>query len=128
MDATGVPMLVRDQNGLFVDRKGRRINSKGYLVDKNGNVIDVKGKVVFEKGMLYSDGDIPEVFRLNLLRSDSASSLSRLMSEIDKNQNFDESQAQIHRRSNAARRGGMQSDTSFESMMEDSPSKYDQQN
>ena len=69
------------------------------------------------------DGDIPDVFRLNILRSDSASSLSRLMSEIDKNQQMEDSQAQIQRRS-IARKGGA-SDTSFESMMDDSPSKYD---
>ena len=86
MDPTGVPMLVRDSNGIFVDKQGRQVNSKGFLVDRSGNVIDIRGKVAFEKSMLYADGDIPEVFRLNLLRSDSASSLSRLMSEIDRNQ------------------------------------------
>lgn len=126
MDTAGNPMLIRDANGLFVDKKGRQVNTKGYLVDRAGNVIDIRGKVVFEKAILYADGDIPEVFRLNLLRSDSASSLSRLMSEIDKNQQHEDSHAQMQRRS-IARRGGA-SDTSFESMMEDSPSKYDQQN
>lgn len=126
MDPTGVPMLVRDSNGIFVDKLGRRVNTKGYLVDKSGNVIDVRGKVTFEKHLLYADGDIPDVFRLNLLRSDSASSLSRLMSEIDRNQNMEDSQAHIQKRS-IMRKGGA-SDTSFESMMDESPSKYDQQN
>lgn len=122
MDTAGNPMLVRDKNGLFIDKKGRQVNSKGYLVDLAGNVIDIRGKVVFEKSLLYPDGDIPDIFRLNLLRSDSASSLSRLMSEIDKNQHHEDSQAHIQGRS-IARHGA--SDTSFESMMEDSPSKYD---
>ena len=72
MDTAGNPMLIRDANGLFVDKKGRQVNTKGYLVDRAGNVIDIRGKVVFEKAILYADGDIPEVFRLNLLRSDSA--------------------------------------------------------
>lgn len=31
-------------------------------------------------------GEIPKVFRTGLLKSDTASSLSRLMSEIEKNQ------------------------------------------
>lgn len=93
MDPAGAPILQRDADGSFVDRKGQRVTAKGYLIDRKGNVIDVRGKLVFDKALLYEDGDIPDVFRLNILRSDSASSLSRLMSEIDKNQFFDDSQA-----------------------------------
>lgn len=40
---------------------------------------------MFSKDILDSDGEIPEVFRTGLLKSDTASSLSRLMSEIEKN-------------------------------------------
>ena len=46
------------------------------------------------------------------------------MSEIDKEQKMNEV-AKMKRRQ-ARRAAGVQSDTSFESMMEDSPSKYDQ--
>lgn len=38
---------------------------------------------MFEANLLDSEGDIPELFRLQVLRSDSQSSLSRLMGEID---------------------------------------------
>jgi hypothetical protein len=41
---------------------------------------------MFEKEILDSEGDIPKVFRTGLLKTDSGSSLSRLMSEIEKNQ------------------------------------------
>jgi len=58
------------------------VNPKGYLVDKAGNVIDKNGKVMFKKKILDHEDDIPKVFRSGLLRSDTASSLSRLMSEI----------------------------------------------
>jgi hypothetical protein len=64
---------------------GRRVNAKGYLVDKHGNVINKNGKVMFEKEMLDPDQDIPKFFRSGLVRSDTESSLSRLMSEIGKN-------------------------------------------
>jgi len=40
-------------------------------VDRYGNVIDVAGKLVFEKTLLELNGDIPEIFRSNILRSDS---------------------------------------------------------
>jgi len=96
----------------------------GFLTDTFGNVIDTKGRVMFGKQLLSPGGDIPEIFRVNLLRSDSQSSLSRLMSDIDGHgPRFDDSKMiQEHQRRAGA------SDTSFESMMEDSPSKYDQQN
>lgn len=69
----------------YVDRKGRAVNIRGYLIDKNGNVIDHHGKLVFDRPVLEEDGEIPQVFRTGLLKSDTASSLSRLMSEIERN-------------------------------------------
>ena len=82
------------------------------------------GKPVFEKALLEQNGDVPEIFRSNILRSDSQSSLSRFMSEIDRDQRFDESAIMRNQQAQY----GAASDTSFESMMEDSPSKYDRQN
>jgi len=86
MDPLGNPILDRDSSGNFIDRAGRRVNSKGYLIDKDGNVINKNGKKMFDKNLLDNEGDIPKVFRTGLLKSDTASSLSRLMSEIGKNQ------------------------------------------
>jgi hypothetical protein len=54
-------------------------------VDKEGNVIDKLGKRMFEVEILDSEGEIPKVFRTGLLKSDTGSSLSRLMSEIERN-------------------------------------------
>ena len=79
------PILEKDANGNFIDRKGRLVNARGYLIDKEGNIIDKRGKPMFDKIILSSDGEIPKVFRTSLLKSDSSSSLSRLMSEIEKN-------------------------------------------
>jgi len=42
-----------------------------------------QGKMMFKKKLLDSEDDIPKVFRTGLLKSDTASSLSRLMSEIN---------------------------------------------
>ena len=58
---------------------------RGYLIDKNGNVIDIREKVMFEKIVLDQDGEIPQVFRTGLLKADTGSELSRLMSDIEKN-------------------------------------------
>jgi len=86
MDPLGVPILDRDANGNLIDNQGRRVNSKGYMVDKEGNVIDKNGHMMFPKKILDNEDDIPKVFRTGLLKSDTASSLSRLMSEIERNQ------------------------------------------
>ena len=85
MDPLGNPMLEKDKKGGFKDNQGRKVNSKGYLVDKDGNVVDKKQNVIFKVKLLDNDGDIPKVFRTGLLKSDTASSLSRLMSEIERN-------------------------------------------
>jgi len=69
----------------LTDRHGRPVNTKGYLADAQGNIVDNLGNIMFDRNILEKDGEIPQVFRTGLLRSDTASSLSRLMSEIEKN-------------------------------------------
>jgi hypothetical protein len=64
---------------------GRPVNARAYLIDKYFNVIDINGKLMFERVVLEKDGEIPAVFRSGLLRQDTASSISRLMSEIERN-------------------------------------------
>lgn len=84
-NSNGTPMLKKTPSGTgFVDKKGRLVNNRGYLIDKNSNVVDINGKIMFEKQVLEEDGEIPQVFRTGMLRSDTASSLSRLMSEIER--------------------------------------------
>jgi hypothetical protein len=60
-------------------------------------VIDKNGKQMFDRDLLDSEGEIPKVFRTGLLKSDTASSLSRLMSEIERNQpsEFDNDEAMV---------------------------------
>ena len=84
MDPGGQPILEKNDYGLTFDKLGRMTNGKGFLIDGSSNVIDIRGKVVFEKLLVEHNGDIPEIFRSNILRSDSQSSLSRFMSEIDR--------------------------------------------
>ena len=86
MDPLGNPMLSKNAKGKLVDSQGRVVNVKGYLIDSEGNVINKNGHKMFLKELLDAEGDIPKVFRTGLLKSDTASSLSRLMSEIEKNQ------------------------------------------
>jgi len=127
MDPVGNPILDKDKNGNLIDRQGQRVNSKGYLIDKNGNVINKNGKVMFQKGLLDNEGDIPKVFRTGLLKSDTASSLSRLMSEIERNQpsEFDQEERRIQDEINKQMKGrGGDGDTSVDSMMEDTPANY----
>ena len=86
MSPLSEPILDRDKNGNFIDRKGRPVNARGYLIDRAGNIIDKRGKRMFDKNVLTSEGEIPKIFRMQILKTDSGSSLSRLMDEIEKNQ------------------------------------------
>lgn len=105
------------------------MNQKGYLVDKNGNVIDVNGKIVFDKAVLEKDGEIPQVFRTGLLKSDTASSLSRLMSEIERGNQSDYPRGQQPADDSAYERlKNNDGDTSVDSKMEDTPANYNMAN
>jgi len=85
MSPLSEPILEKDANGNFIDRKGRKVNGRGYLIDDEGNIIDKNGKRMFDRIVLTPEGDIPKIFRMQILKTDSGSSLSRLMEEIEKN-------------------------------------------
>ena len=85
MSPLSEPILDKDKNGNLIDRRGRRVNGRGYLVDGEGNVIDKRGKRMFDKVVLTPEGDIPKIFRMHILKTDSGSELSRLMEDIEKN-------------------------------------------
>jgi hypothetical protein len=109
------------------------VNKKGYLIDKDGNVVDKKQKVMFKVKLLDNEGDIPKVFRTGLLKSDTASSLSRLMSEIERNQpsDFDKEEKHIQeemKRNMKGRAQGQAGDTSSGDEMGETPANYNAQN
>ena len=89
--------MEKNKKGELVDRQGRKVNPKGYLLGPNGSIINQAGEQVFNKDMIDPEGDVPKVFRTGLLRSDSESSLSKLMSEIEKNNvsEFDQDEKEI---------------------------------
>ena len=90
--------------------------------------------MMFQRKVLDNEDDIPKVFRTGLLKSDTASSLSRLMSEIERNQpsEFDAEeqriQDEIEKQIRKPRARGHSGNTSVDSMMEDTPANYNQQN
>jgi hypothetical protein len=140
MDPLGMPILDKHPTtGALLDRQGKAVNARGYLVDPSGNIIDKQGKMMFERGILDSEGDIPKVFRNGLLKSDTGSSLSRLMSEIERNQPSEYGNPQWRRQQQQEQLRKQQREkqmltgeaieklsgnTSVDSMMEDTPSNY----
>lgn len=116
------PILDQDKNGNFIDRKGRLVNSRGYLIDRDGNVIDKRGKRMFDKIVLTAEGEIPKIFRMQILKTDSGSSLSRLMDEIEKNQPSE------YERVEEEKDEGNDGDTSVDSAMGDTPANYNMAN
>jgi len=119
MSPLSEPILDKDpRTGGFIDRKGRPVNPRGYLIDPSGNVIDKYGKPMFDKIVLTPEGDIPKIFRMQILKTDSGSSLSRLMDEIEKNQPSE------YERVEEEKDEGGDGDTSVDSRMEDTPADY----
>ena len=89
MDPLGNPILFKNSKGQQTDKNGRLVNNKGYLIDDHGNIVDKNKRVMFDKDTQDQEGDIPKVFRNGILQSLSGSSLSRLMSEIERHQHSD---------------------------------------
>ena len=109
----GYPRPFKQSNGTLLDRAGKLVNQKGYLLDAKGNMVNCNSQKVFDFAVLSTDGEIPQVFRSNLLREDTASSISRLMSEIERG---------VNNQSALLRQDG--SDTSLDSKMADTPANY----
>jgi len=80
---------------------------------------------MFDKCVLEQDCEIPAVFRTGLLRSDTDSSLSRLMSEIERNNQSDNGgRGDIPVDAAYERLRNNDGDTSVDSKMEDTPANY----
>lgn len=127
-DPISEPILDKDANGKLIDNNGQRVNSRGYLIDKDGNVIDTRGYKTFDKNTLDSQGEIPKVFGTGILHSDTASSLSRLMSEIEKNVPSDYDQEERRLQDEIDNMQKEDGQTSVDSLMEDTPANYNNQN
>ena len=85
---------------------------------------------MFEKEILDDQRDIPKVFRTGLLKSDTASSLSRRMSEIERNQpsEYGNDEVGVNQPGRNGLPGKHSGNTSVDSMMEDTPSNYNDAN
>jgi hypothetical protein len=119
-DKNGNPMLrPADKPGQYYDDNGKLVNKKGYLIDKDGNVVDKRGNLVFKKNVLR-DGDLPPVFKRGLIRQDSTDSLSKLMSEIERDNDSDLDILKNQLENFEEDKGN----TSVDSLMEDTPSNY----
>lgn len=80
-----MPILDRKPNGDLNDKQSRLVNAKGYTVDKQGNIINSHGQIVFERSLLDKNGEIPELFRANLLKTETESDISQLMNDLEEN-------------------------------------------
>jgi len=114
-------VVKKNTQSKLVDRKQRLVNARGYLVDPHGNVIDFRGGKVFDKSVLDKDGEIPAVFKGNMLKQDTGSSLSKLMSEIERYVPTIENDLPNNAKPKDV-------DTSLDSQMEDTPANYNQAN
>ena len=50
------PVLLENDKGETIDKRGWRVNAKGYLIDAEGNILDQWGNKVFDKDILTDEG------------------------------------------------------------------------
>lgn len=118
------PIILKNANGVTVDRLKRPVNKKGYLVDERGNVIDIFGNRVFDKAVLTGD-DIPPVFATEGLFAHSDESLTDLMAEIEKANLSKDLVDEPTLDEPTFRKDG---ETSLDSQMDDTPANYNEHN
>lgn len=82
-DRNGKPIIKKDANGQFVDKRGSLVSSRGYRIDSEGNMIDNRGVIKFDSTQLTQDGDLPKLFNYNGRRFDIADTIG----QVDKDQN-----------------------------------------
>ena len=56
------PIILKDKNGIRIDKNLRHVNSVGWLIDRHENIIDSQGKIKLIKEMLSEKGEIPKLF------------------------------------------------------------------
>lgn len=63
-DEKGNIILLTNEKGELVDKKGRKVNEKGYLIDQYGNIVHTKDKKkrIFGEKQLDEKGEIPLPF------------------------------------------------------------------
>mmetsp|Transcript_12674 Transcript_12674/g.21324 ORF Transcript_12674/g.21324 Transcript_12674/m.21324 type:complete len:353 (-) Transcript_12674:460-1518(-) len=61
-DSAEKPIILKDKQGVRIDKNLRRVNQQGWLVDADGNVIDNMGKVRFIKEQLSEKGELPKLY------------------------------------------------------------------
>lgn len=138
-NSEGKPELLENEKSETVDKRGRRVNSQGYLIDAEGNILDQKGHRVFDKEILSEEGELPKVFRMGMLRSDSASSLSQLLKDLEhydppphqedgNNSGFEEEEEMINEELKKMKRVGSGNTSENNSLMGDTPSNYNEAN
>ena len=69
-DRNGKPVIKKDQNGAYVDKRGNRVSARGYRIDQGGNVLDNYNRKKLDKAHTTSDGDLPKLFNYNGRRFD----------------------------------------------------------
>jgi hypothetical protein len=79
-----VQLILENEKGEILDNQKRRVNAKGYLIDNEGNILDQRDHRVFDCELIDETGEIPKVFRIGLLRSDSTTSLNKFLEELEK--------------------------------------------
>ena len=147
IDDLGNFIILRGEKGELLDKKERRVNRRGYLIDRFGNVINKFGQIIFKAVELDSDDEIPaplgfEKRKKNLLNlEDQNFKVTAKEKQVPDDEDLIDRELKLMRKSNKLNRrnqkhqdgsiveadGGREEDdeSSVDSLMAESPGKYD---
>ena len=113
-------ILIRENvEGSLIDMRGRIVNKHGYLIDNEGNVINRKGEVIFGKEDVEREfGECEPSVRPALTKEATNENTINIIQ--DQKEELDE---KLEEAGNATRKSA-----SLNSLMEDTPSNYNNQN
>jgi len=119
----GCILIMENQEGVLVDRRGKVVNKYGYLIDKNGNIVNQEGKFVMSKEEFEKELEEEPQLQNNNLFKEIAPNKQKSSDRITFNH-----PKGIDKRLDEDNESETRKSASLDSLMDDTPSNYNIQN
>jgi hypothetical protein len=129
IDDEGNNLIIKSKDDKLNDREGRRVNRRGYLIDIEGNVATNRGVIIFRIDEVDSDDEIPAPFcfekkKESLFRIEGLTTYNKKY----KKGKIEDAEEEIEREFNRLKEKNASHRSSVDSLMGDTPSKYNKNN
>ena len=132
IDDMGNFVILRGGRGELLDRHDKQVNRRGYLVDRYGNIVNKGGAIIFRANELDSDDEIPAPFgfekrKKQLLEMEADKKAMVKLNEEGEGAEIDDEDV-VENELRKLRKKGGDHESSVESLMDETPARYNKQN